>query len=196
MESFLLVFVPLFVAIDSFGVLPMYLTITERFSAADKKRLAFQGVATAFGIGVSFGAAGHYIFSMLGITVADFQMAGGFLLLIFSTREIFGHTTKLVRGRSPDKLIGIVPLGIPLIAGPAVITTILVLHDQHSLLSIVTALFVNLVITFALFVYSDPIIKIVGQGASRVFAKVAAIFLAAIGIMMIRKGLEVFLSGV
>lgn len=173
----------------------MFLSITDKFSPPEKKRLAFQGVTTAFGIGLCFGAAGHYIFSLIGITASDFQIAGGFLLLIFSTREIFGQTTRLVKGRSPDSFIGIVPLGIPLIAGPAMITTILILHDEHSLFLITVGLLANLIITLGLFVYSDHIIRIVGQGTSRVFAKIAAIFLAAIGIMMIRKGLETVLRG-
>ncbi len=190
MESFLLVFIPLFIAIDSVGVLPLFLSITDKFPPAEKKRLALQGVATAFGIGLCFGAAGHIIFSIIGITAADFRIAGGFLLMIFSTREIFGHSDKIIKESTPDNLLGIVPLGIPLIAGPAMITTILILRDQHSLWLIMAALSANLIITLALFVYSDKIIQIVGQGASRVFAKIVAIFLAAIGIMMIRKGLE------
>lgn len=193
MEKFLLVFVPLFIAIDPFGVLPMFLSITEKFSSAEKKRLAFQGAATAFGVGLCFIFVGQYLFSLIGITTADFQMAGGLLLIIFSIREIFGSTTKMVKGRSPDSFIGVVPLGVPLIAGPAVITTILILHDQHPWSLVVLGLLVNLLITLWLFAYSDQIIRVVGQGTSRVFAKIAAIFLAGIGIMMIRKGLEQFL---
>jgi multiple antibiotic resistance protein len=193
MEAFLLVFIPIFIAIDPFGVLPLYLSITDKVEPQEKKALAFQGVATAFGVGVGFALAGHYIFSFIGITAADFQIAGGFLLLIFSTREIFGQTTRMVRGRSPDRFIGIVPLGVPLIAGPAMITTLLILHDQYGIWLIMAGLLVNLIITLLLFAYSDEIIRVVGQGTSRVFAKVAAIFLAAIGIMMIRKGLTHFL---
>jgi len=194
MESFLLVFVPIFIAIDAFGILPMFLSITEKFSPTEKKRLAFQGVSTAFGVCLCFAVAGHYIFSFIGITAADFQIAGGLLLIIFSIRELFGQSTKMIKGRSPDRFIGIVPLGVPLIAGPAMITSILILHDQHGLGLILIGLLANLLITLLLFSYSDQIIRVVGQGTSRVFAKIAAIFLAAIGIMMIRKGLEHFLS--
>lgn len=193
MEQFLLVFIPIFIAIDAFGILPMYLSITEKFPPQQKKRLALEGICTAFIVCFAFAAVGHYIFSFVGITAQDFQIAGGLLLLVFSIRELFGQSNKEVKGRSPDKLIGIVPLGVPLIAGPAMITTMLILHNQYSLGLITLGLISNMIITLILFVNSDQIVKVIGQGVSRVFAKIAAIFLAAIGIMMIRRGLEVIL---
>lgn len=194
MESFLLAFIPLFVAIDPIGTLPLFLGLTDGFSRRDKNRLAFQAVITALLMGMSFGVAGHFIFSLLGITSADFRVAGGILLLIFSIREIFGHTTKAPNGGSTDAFIGIVPLGIPVIAGPAMITTLLILHDQHSFLIIMAALAANLLISLVLFIFSDQIIAAVGEAFSKVFAKVVAIFLAAIGIMMIRMGLQAMLT--
>lgn len=190
MDSFLLVFIPLFVAIDPIGVLPLFLGLTEGFTRAEKNRLAFQAVLTALAVGMCFGVAGHYIFSLLGITRADFQIAGGILLMIFSIREIHGRTPKEPYGASADRFIGIVPLGIPVITGPAVVTTLLILHDQHHFLLILSALAVNLIITLILFIFSDQIITVVGEAFSKVVAKVVAIFLAAIGVMMIRRGLE------
>src|SRR4051812_25149686 len=105
MQSFLLVFIPLFVAIDAIGTLPLFLALTEGFSRPEKNRLAVQGVVTAFLVGACFGAAGHYIFQLIGITSQDFQIAGGILLLLFSIREIQGHTTKQPSGESPDAFI-------------------------------------------------------------------------------------------
>ncbi len=194
MESFLLAFVPLFVAIDPIGLIPLFMGVTEGFDYAEKKRLAIQSVFTAFIVGFIFGVAGHYIFAFLGISPADFKIAGGVLLLIFSVREIYGNSAKLTQGNVHDAFIGIVPLGIPMIVGPAVITTILILHDLHSLITIMLALAANLIITLGLFVYSDAIVKRTGEAFGKVVAKVVAIFLAAIGIMMIRKGVESFLG--
>jgi len=191
METFLLAFIPLFVAIDPIGTLPLFLSLTEGFSRADKQRLALQAVVTALLVGMSFGVAGHYIFKLLGITNADFRVAGGILLLIFSVREIFGRSSREPNGGATDAFIGIVPLGIPVIAGPAMITTLLILHDEHHFMLIMGALAVNLIITLILFSFSDKIISVTGEAFSKVFAKVVAIVLAAIGVMMIRRGLEV-----
>lgn len=193
MESFLLSFIPLFVAIDPIGTLPLFLGLTEGFARPEKRKLAFQAVITALLVGLAFSAAGHYIFRVLGITSADFQIAGGILLLIFSIREIHGRTPKDPHAGAADAFIGIVPLGIPVIAGPAMITTLLILHDEYHFAMITVALAANLIITYVLFAFSDQIIAAVGEAFSKVFAKVVAIILAAIGVMMIRRGLEAIL---
>lgn len=195
MELFFLAFIPLLVAIDPIGNMPIFLSVTEGFTSAEKRKLAFQAVFTAFAIGLLFGITGHRIFSFMGITPADFKIAGGLLLLIFSVREIYGKSSKITDGETPDSFIGFVPLGIPLIAGPAMITTMLILHDLHSTWTIAWALVANLTLTLAIFVYSDKITKVTGEAFGKAVAKVMAIFLAAIGIMMIRKGLEAFLLG-
>jgi multiple antibiotic resistance protein len=190
LEMFLLAFIPLFVAIDPIGTLPLYLGLTEGFTPEEKRTLALQAVLTAFVIGITFGTAGHMVFKLLGITDADFRIGGGLLLLIFSIREIFGTSSKNAQGNAPDQLIGVVPLGIPLIAGPAMITTILILHESYSYLNVLAALVANLAIVLLLLIYSDGIVKKIGDVTPRVVAKVVAIFLAAIAVMMIRSGIE------
>lgn len=193
METFLLAFIPLFVAIDPIGTLPFFLGLTEGFNTAERKRLALEAVGTALFIGLTFGFAGHVVFRLLGITPSDFRVGGGLLLLIFSIREIFGTSTKFTNGATQDRFIGVVPLGIPLIAGPAMITTLLILHDTHSYVTITGALISNLIIVLGIFTYSDKIIKRIGEITPKVVGKVVAIFLAAIGVMMIRRGIEGFL---
>jgi len=190
METFLSTFIPLFVAIDSIGTLPLFLALTDGFTRAEKNRLAVQAVVTALIVGATFGVAGHYIFKLMGITSADFRIAGGILLLIFSIREIHGRTTKDPHADATDAFIGIVPLGVPLIAGPAMITTLLILHDEYSFFAIMGSLLVNLLISLTLYIFSDKIIAVVGEAFSKVFAKIIAIILAAIGVMMIRRGIE------
>jgi multiple antibiotic resistance protein len=190
MESFLHAFIPLFVAIDPVGTLPLFLGLTDGFTEKERRRLAVDAVLTAFVTGVAFGFAGHYVFSFVGITTSDFRVAGGLLLLIFSTREISGHSPRMTAGAAQDSFIGVAPLGIPVIAGPAMITTILILHDIHPFGTILAALAANLAIALMFLRNADRIINRVGEAASKVTAKVVAIFLAAIGVMMIRRGLE------
>ncbi len=194
MQSFLLAFIPLFVAIDPVGVLPMFVGLTEGYSIGERRRLALHATLTAFFVGTSFGLIGHYIFTFLGITPADFKIAGGLLLMIFSIREMFGESPKLTGATHHDNMIAVVPIGIPLIAGPAFITTLLILHDLYSLITILAAMTANLVLTLLLFTYSDVIVRKTGQAFAKMLAKVVAIFLAAIGVMMIRKGLEAILQ--
>lgn len=193
METLLLALIPLFVSIDPIGAIPMFLGLTQGFTPQEKRRLASQAVLTGFTIGLIFCIAGHYVFAFLGITPADFKIAGGVLLLIFSVREIFDESPKLATGDTHDIMTGIVPLGIPLIAGPAMITTILILHDLYKIGVVAIALLLNMAITWVLFIYADKIASKTGPVFGRVVAKMMAIFLAAIGVMMIRRGLEAIL---
>jgi multiple antibiotic resistance protein len=130
------------------------------------------------------------VFTFLGITPADFKIAGGILLLVFSVREIFNESPKVAPSAGRDLMTGIVPLGIPLIAGPAMITTVLILHDLYRIGVVAIALFANILVTWVLFIFADRISLATGPVFGRVVAKVMAIFLAAIGVMMIRRGLE------
>ncbi len=195
MTSFLLAFIPLFVAIDPVGSISLFVGLTHGYSRETKRKLALHAVLTALVIGLSFGVAGHVIFRVIGITSSDFQIAGGILLLIHSVKEMFGTTAKKPVDINTDQWIGVVPLGIPITAGPAFITTLLILHDSHHYLVLLSALLLNLGIAYVLFAYSDVIIQKLGEAFSRVFAKLVAIFLAAIGVMMIRRGIEVLLKG-
>jgi len=190
MTVFLLAFIPLFVAIDPIGNISLYIGLTQGFTKSEKRKLAIQAVITALVIGMIFGVAGLYIFKALGITPSDFQIAGGLLLLILSIKEMFGSTVKETPGFSHDQWLGVVPLGIPLTAGPAMITTLLILSEQHSYTLLMAALVLNLAIELALFLGADQIVSKFGLAFSKVVAKVVAIFLAAIGVMMIRRGVE------
>src|SRR5690348_16292544 len=98
MESFLLAFIPLVAAIDPIGILPLFIGLTEGYSAQEKKHSAFQAVLTALITGLIFGVAGHYLLLLLGITAADFKVAGGLLLLIFSVLAIYGNSPKFAKG--------------------------------------------------------------------------------------------------
>jgi multiple antibiotic resistance protein len=193
MTSFWLAFIPIFVAIDPVGNVALFASLTQGYSADEKKRFAFQAVLTAFLVGIVFGFGGHIIFRVLGITAADFQIAGGILLLILSVREIFGASAKNPEAGVREKWAGVVPLGIPLTAGPAFITTILILHESHYHGMLLVALVANLVIALILFLSSDVITDRLGEAFSKGTAKLVAIFLAAIAVMMMRRGLETFL---
>ncbi len=196
MKTFLLAFIPLFIAIDPIGNVPLYLGLTENYPLSQKRILIRHAVLTALLIGVIFGSMGHYLLGFIGITPSDFQIGGGILLLILSIREMFGDSTaRKADGIPTDKLIGVVPLGIPLIAGPAMMTTLLILHDITTIQMIALALGANLVIAYLILYFADGIVAKVGVTATKAVAKVVAIFLAAIAVMMIRRGVMSILGG-
>jgi multiple antibiotic resistance protein len=184
---FLLAFIPLFVAIDVLGLLPIFVSMTEGMTPARRRRLISQATFTALGVGIGFLFTGKALFHFLGITVNDFRIGGGIVLLVLSVRDlIFPDDESRVAGED----VGIVPIGIPLIIGPAVLTTILILVDTHGVMATIIALIVNLVIVWIAFRQSQVIVRLMGAAGAKGFAKVASLFLAAIAVMMIRMGIS------
>ncbi|MBU2490749.1 MAG: MarC family protein [Proteobacteria bacterium] len=187
MESFWLCFVPLFVAVDPPGILPLFLGFTSELSPARIRRLIVTSVITASAVAFGFLALGTAILRLMNITVADFMVAGGLVLLVLSITDLV-NPGKERRFVDPDSL-GAVPLGVPLITGPAVLTTTVLLLGEHGLAPTALAIAANMALTALTFFLSGPIIRVLGKTGVQVISKIAALFLAAIAVMMIRRGL-------
>jgi len=139
MNPYIESFLPLFVAINALGVIPIYLAVTEGMTTRQRRRLTFQAVVTASLVAVLVLFAGQLIFSALGITVNDLRVGGGLILLVLSTSNlIFGDFRRRDPRQEGDEeegaSVGVVPLGIPLIIGPAAITSVLVSREAYGYL--------------------------------------------------------------
>lgn len=184
-------FIPLFVAIDALGILPILLSLTENLSKEERGRTVREAIWAAGLIGVGFMLLGKGIFLYLGITQADFQIAGGALLFCLSLTDLlFDDRTR----RFSSHTLGVVPLAMPLIVGPAVLTTILVLQDSQGFWVTLAAFIVNLGIVWVILWGSSRIMAVLGVGTLNVIAKVVNLLLAAIGVMMVRRGLQTLLG--
>jgi multiple antibiotic resistance protein len=187
MNDFWLCFVPLFVAVDAVGVVPIFVSLTEGLEATRLHAVIFQSVATASVIAVAFLVFGPALLAFLGITVPDFMIAGGILLLVISLNDLL---TGEKRQRQADiESLGAVPLGIPLITGPAVLTTCILLANTHGKLITALAVVVNIAIAGIVFWFADPITRRFGRTGARSVSKVASLFLAAIAVMLMRRGI-------
>jgi multiple antibiotic resistance protein len=85
-------------------------------------------------------------------------------------------------------MLGVVPIGTPLVVGPAVLTTLLILIDQYSIIIVIVSFILNLAIGWLLFTQANRVVAFLGQGGVRAASKVVSLFLAAIAIKMIRQG--------
>jgi len=188
-------FLPLFVAINALGVIPIYLAVTEGLTPAERRRLTLQAVVTASLVAVLILFAGQLIFSLLGITVNDLRVGGGLILLVLSTSNlIFGDFRRRDPRREIEEAaegasVGVVPLGIPLIIGPAAITSVLVSREAYGYLPTLTSLALNMVLVFLTLVFSPWLGRMMGPAVSRAVGKVASLFLAAISVALIRAGI-------
>ncbi len=192
MHSFWLCFIPLFVAVDAIGILPLYLTLTEGIQETRRKRVLLHSVITALVVGTTFLIVGNTIISVLGIAISDFMIAGGILLLMFSITDLVTYE-KRSRSIEGDE-IGAVPIGVPLIVGPAVLATgLLQVHEFGYPLTLL-ALFINICLAGILFWLSPLITRLIGKTGAKVVSKLASLLMAAYAIMMIRRGVEIFLK--
>lgn len=201
MEPFVESFLPLFVAINLPGILPIFLGLTEGYSVGERRRLALQSLLTAGGVSVVILFAGQLIFRVMGITVNDLRVGGGLILLTLSIADLlFGDYRRrdptATGPGEPAATVGIVPLGIPLIIGPAAIATILVSQQSHGYLPTLSSLVANLAIVFVGLAAGPFLIGLTGPAVAKAVAKVASLFLAAIAVAMIRAGVVGFLTGV
>lgn len=187
LSSFLKAFIPLFVAIDPVGLAAVFLAMSQHAPAEQKKRIAFQATMTGGGVSLLFLFLGASIFTALGISVKDFQVAGGLILFILAARDLIQS-----HNDDPSKLaedFGVVPLGMPLIAGPATIASLLLLNQTVGTAMTLAALGVNLVLVILAFRYCDLLAKLIRPAGLRAISKIIALLLGAIAINMIRQGL-------
>ncbi len=192
METFLLAFIPLFVAIDVFGVLPLFVALTDGMDQRNKRKLTREATLTAFVISIVFLVAGKMVFSFLGIRESDFRVGGGIVLLVLAVYDLlFSKESK----RDLRDAVGVVPIGIPLIMGPAALTTIIILVDSYGYLWTIASLVANMLIVLVVFLEANAISRMMGDAGSRAIAKVAALFLAGIAVMMIRSGITAMVQG-
>lgn len=192
MKSFWLCFVPLFVAVDAIGLLPLFINLTEGMGKKLIRKIIVQSMITALAVALIFIAVGTGIFRFLNISVADFMIAGGTLLFVISIRDILAAEKKILEV-DPDS-VGAVPIGVPLITGPAVLTTSLLLVSEHSVVITSLAIAANILIAGGMFLMAPLINRVLGKTGSKAISKIISLLLAAIGVMIVRRGIAMFIA--
>lgn len=189
-RNILLSFIPIFVAVDAFGVLPMFVSLTKDISLQKKTEVIVQSMITAIILSIGFVLVGKWIFRLLGIEIGDFMIAGGAILFSIAIIDIINSTKKR---RSPGTSLGAVPIGTPLIAGPAVLTTSMLIVSEYGLLATIISIIVNILLAGVVFRLSDVVITLIGEAGTKALSKITSLLLAAIAVMLMRKGLMQFL---
>ncbi len=183
----MLCFVPLFAAVDAAGLLPLYLALTDGLSPTVKSRVLRQMLLTAILVVVAFVFIGRMILDFLGVTISDFMVAGGTMLFIVAMGDLF--VVDKGRPHVDAESLGAVPLGVPLTVGPAVLTTVLLLANAYGRFPALTAAVANVLLAAIAFSWAANIEKLLGRNGVRALSKIASLFIAAIAVMMVRKGI-------
>ena len=187
MNEYFLAFVPIFVAVDALGMLPIFMSLTAGMDASKKRELIRNSTLTALLVAVLFLWLGKQVFWWLGSTVNFCIIGGGAFRFILSFRALlsFGKGPNIPLGET----MGVVPLAVPVMVGPAVLTTSLILQDSFGSVPTLISLFLNLVLCGVILRFSDFLSRILGKAGSHTLSKIFSLLLGAIGVMLMRRGL-------
>ena len=185
-NSFIMTFIPLFIVIDAIGSLLYVVSVSTGLSRFEQRKIANVSVITAAIVGMAFLFFGQLILKAMNITVGSFAIAGGIILLVLSISDLVtGQKIELER----ESLIAIVPLGTPLLAGPATITALLLLVTQYPLYIVLISYVINLVIAWGIFLGKDMLVRVMGRGGLKAVSNVFNLLLAAIAVSFVLHGL-------
>lgn len=190
MLNIILALIPIFVAVDAIGIMPMFVALTDGLTVLEKRRVITQSMITAILLAVGFIFVGKAVFRLLGISIGDFMIAGGAVLFCIAITDILNP---IKDRRNPGDDLGTVPLGTPLIVGPAVLTTSLLIITEYGIIATLISVVVNILLAGVIFYYSSVLMTILGKAGTKALSKIFALLLSAIAVMLIRRGLEQFL---
>jgi multiple antibiotic resistance protein len=193
-------FAPFFVLIDPAGNVPMFMALTNGMTEAERRGTAFRGVIAATVILIAVAFAGAPVLEALGVSLAAFRIAGGLLLLIIALDMVLVRQSG-ARSATADETeeashkddVAIVPLAVPLIAGPGAFASIILLMGQaggapSGVAAVLGALLAVLVILLVALLLASQIMRVMGVTGVNVVGRVFGIVLAAIALQLVIDG--------
>ena len=191
--------------IDPPGVIAPFLVLTEGFTPQEKRQVITKSCVVAAVTLAVFAVFGQWIFAVFNFTIPAFKIAGGILLFATAFQMTQGQRTSRTRiterGRDEEvQALGVVPLGIPLLAGPGAITTVLVYMtketgDPLDKMFVFVGILAAVLITFALLNSADRVFRRVGRTGTIAFGRIMGIVLAAVGVQFVLDGVLQVVSG-
>ena len=188
LKDFSLVFLPLLVAMDPLAILPFLVPFLSAVPPAHRRRVVNVALITGLAVGLLFLGLGRGIFIVLGITLSDFLIAGGAVLLVLALRELLWSSATRAPV-APDELMAVVPIGTPLLVGPATVSMLILLSGLFSVWLVIAAFLANVALAWLVFAQSQRIVRLLGHGGLQAFSQVSYLLLAAIAVQLIRRGI-------
>ncbi len=192
-KNCVLAFIPTFFAVDAISVLPLFVGLTDGMDVAQRRRVVWESMGTALAVSLGFLLFGRSVFKLMGVTVNDFMVAGGLLLFMLATLDMLTSRKPAREGLTG---VGAVPIGTPLIAGPAVLAISLILVDVYGWGPTIIAVTGNVLFAGGVLRSAELLGRVLGKTGVRVASKVSSLLLAAFAVMMVRKGLVEIITSV
>jgi len=189
--------------VNPLGATVFFVALTKGYTKKLRRRVIDKAIIAATLTLALFAFLGNYIFAFFGTSIPAFRIAGGILLFSVAFSMIQGERPKSQltehdrREALEKEAVGVVPLGIPMFAGPGAITTVMVLMAEASspldpvkVAIIVVSVLVTMSISFVMLTYSDRIFKRIGPMGAYAFARIMGLILAAIAVQFIILGIQ------
>ncbi|MGA2675238.1 MAG: MarC family protein [Terracidiphilus sp.] len=191
----------IFFLVDPFAAIPSFLAITASADPARRKRMARKGALTCFIVLTTFAVGGQLIFKMFGITLPAFEVAGGLILLLIGldmlearrspTQEALGDTEEAA-GKEDA---GVVPLGIPMLAGPGAISSVMVLVGQVPGLwhwemgAILASITLTCLVSYWVLAGAGRVRQVMGETGIRILVRIMGLLLVALAMQFFVNGI-------
>jgi multiple antibiotic resistance protein len=189
----------IFFLVDPFAALPTFLAVTEGDDPLQRRRTAWKASLTTLVFLSAFAIAGQYIFRMFGITLPAFEIAGGIILLLIgldmleAKRSPTQESTEETTEAAAKEDAGIVPLGIPMLAGPGAITSVMVLVGQAQtkwqMAAILISIFITAAICYLVLGNSDKVARVLGDTGVRILVRIMGLLLVALAVQYFVNGM-------
>ncbi|MCX2969655.1 MarC family protein [Streptomyces sp. TRM70308] len=190
-------FLTLFVIMDPPGITPIFLALTSGRPVKVQRRMAWQAALVAFGVITVFGLFGQQILGYLHVSTPALMVAGGLLLLLVALDLLTGKTDEPKQTKEVN--VALVPLGMPLLAGPGAIVSVILAVDRADGLSgqvsvwlAIAAMHVVLWLTMR---YSLFIVRVIKEGGVVLVTRLSGMLLSAIAVQQIANGVTQFVQG-
>ena len=188
--------VTLFVIVDPPGLLPVFLGLTSRITAAERNSAATKSSLVAFGVIAAFALFGQQILTYLHVSVPALQVSGGLLLLIVALELLTGKGGDPVLHKGVN--VAIVPLGTPLMAGPgAIVATMLAVQSAPfptGHISVGLALVIVMGLVWVFMRFAGVIRSVLRESGTMLASRIAGLLLAAIAVQMVADGVFGFMA--
>lgn len=188
MIKFFAIALTLFFVIDALGNIPAYLRLLHPFDKKKQRQIACRELLFALAIMVLFNYVGEVLLTMLHIESATVQVAGGIVLFLISIRLIFSEEEG-AKWKEQEPFI--VPIATPLIAGPSVLSVIMIFaEEEESPWTVITAIFVAWALSSLLFIFAKPIYKLFKDKGLNACQRLMGLIVALIAVQLFLEGLK------
>ena len=182
--SIITAFIALFVVMDPFSSVPVFLSLTRKFTPQKKREAANIAAVVATGVLLGFLFVGPVVLQFMGIRLESFEIGGGILMLLISLSFALG----IKIGKTEDAPVEAVIIGVPLLAGPGTMLTTILLSNTLGFYNVLVAGVLTCLTSYLILLASTPVYKIIGKNGLEIMSRVMGVLLAGFAVEFIRKG--------